>query len=721
MTSLTTVGYGDFTGNTKNELIFQIFVLMIGICAYSWFISSMSNYIHEINKPIELYNEKIKILDSIKLKHPQMDEDLYYKISKHIKNISFKEDKDQRSFIDSLPYTLKYILLSEMFKPMINNFKLFKNFKNTDFALQIIPKLVPIIAEKDDLLIDQGDIIENMIIVKEGRLTLEIKINIDNPISSINKLLNDEIFGLQNINELKNTTTLFRTLTDENKNKKISENNCDLNLMKHENISGFLHLKILDILKNEHFGGLMMFLNKKTSLTLRVKSTKADLYFFKKIDAIEISSKYPNIWQRVNKRSFHNLQQISKYMIKILKQFCETYGVQNYRSKFKIIDKKNTIRSKTFQSSIVKKQKEQSYTQSKSINSDNFSNIKFSSLEPNNSIFSSFSSIKKMKTEKVLRKSNIENENENIINQINDTIKNNLNNNSYDLGQRPQLCEKTGIQKDGKKGLTQKKIPTFKNKNFLRFNDQELSISTQSINIINTSKKQEEIKKNLTIEASNSFRINSEYQNINQLSNLNYIKNKFFQNNIESIVKSNLINSSKTKKKSTETTFKNLNVISNTNNKTFGSIIIESGLSLPKLKVSRKNNFDKTDKNKKKIRIKSSGDVVKFYKYLDNKTIGEITPNKSEARRKISKLKSENELETINVSPKKKKSAKVNKNYIQKHKNNNINKNNMLNVASKNMQDNSNVIHDPDIFCFSLFNNIFKKKNNDFINDPNEE
>ena len=52
----------------------------------------------------------------------------------------------------------------------------------------------------------------------------------------------------------------------------------------------------------------------------------------KKLDAIEISSSYPNIWKRVNRASFHNLKQIKKIMNKIITHFCETYGI-NFRKK----------------------------------------------------------------------------------------------------------------------------------------------------------------------------------------------------------------------------------------------------------------------------------------------------------------------------------------------------------------------------------------------------
>ena len=83
----------------------------------------------------------------------------------------------------------------------------------------------------------------------------------------------------------------------------------------------------MDIRKNEHFGALLMFLNKRSPFSLRVKTKIAELYLLKKLDAVEISSNYPNIWKRVNKASFHNLKQIKKIMHKIIKHYCETYGI----------------------------------------------------------------------------------------------------------------------------------------------------------------------------------------------------------------------------------------------------------------------------------------------------------------------------------------------------------------------------------------------------------
>jgi hypothetical protein len=226
--------------------------------------------------------------------------------------------------------------------------------------MRVISKLRPIIAAKNDMLLEQGEIIEETFFVKQGRLGLEVKIDAIHPEKSVQKLLDEEyFFGIEN-NELykKNAlglvglTTIKQTIYPTSINKKnlynlYSKNTLNVNdinkkdiksiltndqgkieIQKHKNTSSnCIYLKILDIRKNEHFGALLMFLNKRSPLCLRVKTKKAELFFLKKIDAIEISSSYPNIWKRVNKASFDNLKQIKKIMQKIIKHFCETYGI----------------------------------------------------------------------------------------------------------------------------------------------------------------------------------------------------------------------------------------------------------------------------------------------------------------------------------------------------------------------------------------------------------
>ena len=55
LTTVTSVGYGDIIGNTFTEFCFQIIILLVGIIAYSWLVSSISNYVRENNKGITYF------------------------------------------------------------------------------------------------------------------------------------------------------------------------------------------------------------------------------------------------------------------------------------------------------------------------------------------------------------------------------------------------------------------------------------------------------------------------------------------------------------------------------------------------------------------------------------------------------------------------------------------------------------------------------------------
>jgi hypothetical protein len=43
--TVTTVGYGELVGKSLYEIIFQIIMLIVGTCIYSWLISTISTYV----------------------------------------------------------------------------------------------------------------------------------------------------------------------------------------------------------------------------------------------------------------------------------------------------------------------------------------------------------------------------------------------------------------------------------------------------------------------------------------------------------------------------------------------------------------------------------------------------------------------------------------------------------------------------------------------------
>ena len=164
--AVTTVGYGDITCYSLSETIFQLFILNIGIIGYSFIVSFLSNYIQKINEKSADFEKRKSILDEIRRSNPNFPVPLYDRIIRYLKFKNFHEKKLKNIIFDCLPIGLKNDLISEMYKPIIKNFVFFKNFHNTDFNVRVILAFKPIIAYKNDILVNEGDMIEEIMIVK---------------------------------------------------------------------------------------------------------------------------------------------------------------------------------------------------------------------------------------------------------------------------------------------------------------------------------------------------------------------------------------------------------------------------------------------------------------------------------------------------------------------------------------------------------------------------
>ena len=208
--TLTTVGYGDITCVTPKEKIFGLFMECVGIFAYSWIITSVSNYVKILHERYEEFENKIKILDSIKLSVSHFPDELYDKIYRYLKYKQDSEKLDKKIIFESLPVGLSNILIYEMYKPIINNFVFFKNFDNIDFIVKVVLNFNPILSVRNDILIKEGDYVEDIIFIKRGRLNLELPLD----------FLNNEV-----AKNLTNTTLLLKneySNKPKKKKKKIS-------------------------------------------------------------------------------------------------------------------------------------------------------------------------------------------------------------------------------------------------------------------------------------------------------------------------------------------------------------------------------------------------------------------------------------------------------------------------------------------------------------------
>ena len=96
------------------------------------------------------------------------------------------------------------------------------------------------------------------------------------------------------------------------------------------------YVKLLDICRNEHYGDIMMFLNQRSPLSVRVSSRIVELFSLKKTDVIEISMLFPNIWKEIITNSIYNMHQINILIKKTLTFFYynNEYALEKMKKRF---------------------------------------------------------------------------------------------------------------------------------------------------------------------------------------------------------------------------------------------------------------------------------------------------------------------------------------------------------------------------------------------------
>ncbi len=731
ITTLTTVGYGDLHCTSKSEKVFGMFMEVVGIFAYSFALTSVSNYVKVLHERTEQYEKNCKILEEIKITNPKLPEDLYERIARYLKYKQDKEQFDKNIIIDCLPVNLSNLLVFEMYKPIIENFVFFKNFDNIDFIVKVILNFKPILAVKNDMIIKEGDFVEDIIFVKKGKLSLELPLdsnpknnNLQTTIkqSEIAPHLPSTIIGNQN---LKNNGNLFlkqqgaiqnegqffvrrhssifqniQTFSEVKKKKrrKIKRffnkfRRKKKKIVKKSNVQNF---KILEIRKNEHFGDILMFLNQRSPLNLRVKTKKAELFFLNKTDAIDISTSYPSIWEKINVKSLFNYEQIKRLMNKIIKIFNNSHGLNNYNplNKFtvdnnygnttlspnEIYDEEDELKSIPTLSNYDPEKdirNTQSIKKKKSPNKN--TGIKVIQETSNESDYSAF--------EKISEKSFEEDsqvENQSIIDSQNDSSPKSNMSKFTNRHKTKSNFENNNVTPFKPEEINDEIYPdeTFINSpnKFVKdkeiFNEQYLKTKLyHNNNIDNISICSTEI----------SFSISSEYENIDEISDYKYSKDISLRNKVKKILKNEEELESNLTKDFSDSNFSNMS--ENYRSDCNGS---------PKLNLNN-NKKGITHKNTNSTYKKGKRKSISFLKLpVSTKTLYNLRKTGTSAQ-------SENSLQYQN------KYTKGSKNRKEIQRSTTKNKANLLQTINKNIERNQINLNNPDLFYSEYFVKLLGK------------
>ena len=315
------VGYGDVTLTNINERLFSLFPLIMGVLVYSWLISALSKYRSSKAITADLYKNNTKVLECLDkirqlrmllTEYKEIKQSFHRKALRYLKSNLEKEKFNPNAIFTSLPLKLQKELLLAMYKPVIENFIFFKYFPNDDFKMRIILSFKPTVCIRNERLVHAGDVMEEMIFVKQGKLALEVPIP---------QFLSQQLSQTRNFSSIaftfKNRITTMKSMKSTN-----------AFAIENDWVMGECQfVKVVEIRRNEHYGDVVMFLNKRSHLSVRVCSKTAELFYLSKPDAVAIALSYPDIWRKIIMNSMKNLKKINQLAKKTLEFFYQSNKV----------------------------------------------------------------------------------------------------------------------------------------------------------------------------------------------------------------------------------------------------------------------------------------------------------------------------------------------------------------------------------------------------------
>jgi len=183
VTTLTTVGYGDFKGYTVYEYIFQIGVEFIGIGMFAMFMGQVNEFMDQVSNITDIVEDKIEDLDwwLYKLDTSRGEEKipgpLYYSIKRFVE-ASLKEDFnmiiEDFDFYYKLKPNLRYELVEELFGEFANTFNVLfvnpveGNYEERGFTSDFIINLYCRVYIPGQDIVKYNEEFDEMYLIKEG-------------------------------------------------------------------------------------------------------------------------------------------------------------------------------------------------------------------------------------------------------------------------------------------------------------------------------------------------------------------------------------------------------------------------------------------------------------------------------------------------------------------------------------------------------------------------
>jgi 3-deoxy-D-manno-octulosonic-acid transferase len=138
VTTISTVGYGDISGNNMLERIMCMIYMVSGVFFFSFASGSLTSVITQREIENVKHQDKLNLLNKIYKDH-KMDSDLYYSVLNFIESHN-KESQDVYDFVETLPISIRHKVNMVIHKKTYSKIEFLK-FRSSNFISWICPLL----------------------------------------------------------------------------------------------------------------------------------------------------------------------------------------------------------------------------------------------------------------------------------------------------------------------------------------------------------------------------------------------------------------------------------------------------------------------------------------------------------------------------------------------------------------------------------------------------
>ncbi len=167
ITTLTTIGYGDITPSNNSQMIYAMFIEILGAGMYGFIIGNIANLITNIDTAKALFREKLERINTF-MKYRGLPHDLQVRVNDYYSFLwESRRGYDESSVLEDLPIPLKTQISMYINQRILEKVPLFQG-ASQDLLRAIILNLEPVVFTPGDFIFQVGDLGTDMYFISRG-------------------------------------------------------------------------------------------------------------------------------------------------------------------------------------------------------------------------------------------------------------------------------------------------------------------------------------------------------------------------------------------------------------------------------------------------------------------------------------------------------------------------------------------------------------------------